>query len=44
MALYSGGIVCFNDYKLYQHAKLFRFGEDPQLHSMNLKKLRIDLM
>ena len=40
----SGGIACFNNYKLYQHAKLLRGGEDHQQLLMNQKKLKIDLM
>ena len=31
----SGGMVCFNDKKLYEFAKLLRGWVDPQLFSMN---------
>ena len=33
----SGGIICFNDKKLYEFAKLLEDGVDPQLFSMNLE-------
>ena len=33
----TGGIVCFNDFKLYQKAKLLEVGEDHQQHLMSQK-------